>query len=81
LGFLFALCHDGGVEALAKLCGDLVDLVVFVDRDGFTSCVENDLAMAAGGGMGADFFEEFGADVAVEVVGELREEIGAGHAG
>jgi hypothetical protein len=56
------------VESLAELGGDLVDLVVFVDRDGLASGVEDDLAMAARGGVGADFFEELGADVAVEVV-------------
>jgi hypothetical protein len=81
LGFLGALCHNGGVEALAELGGDLVDLVIFVDRDGLAGGVEHDLAVAAGGGVGADLFEELGADVAVKIVSELREEIGAGHTG
>jgi hypothetical protein len=78
-GFLGALCHDGSVEALAELGGDLVDLMVFVDRDGLAGGVEYDLAVAAGGGVGADLFEELRADVAVKIISKLREEIGAGH--
>jgi hypothetical protein len=70
-GFLGAFCHDGGVQALAELSRNLVDLVVFVDRDGLAGGVEDDLTMAAGSGVGADLFEELGADVAVEIVGEL----------
>jgi hypothetical protein len=80
-GLLCAFCHDGCVQALAKLGGDLVDLVVFVDRDGLAGGVEYDLAVAAGGGMSTDLFEEFRADLAVKIISELREEIGAGHAG
>jgi hypothetical protein len=69
------------VEALAELGGDLVDFVVFVDRDGLAGGVEHDLAVAAGGGVSADLFEKFRADVTVKIISELREEIGAGHTG
>jgi hypothetical protein len=79
-GFLGALCHDGGVQALTELGRDLVDLMILVDRDGLAGGVEYDLAVAAGGGVGADLFEELRADVAVKIISKLREEIGAGHA-
>jgi hypothetical protein len=66
-----AFGHDGGVEAFAELGGELVEFVVAVDGDGLASGVEDYLAVVAGGGVGAYFFEELGAYLAVEVVGEL----------
>jgi hypothetical protein len=69
------------VEAFAELGRDLVDFVVAVDRDGLSGGVEDDFAMMAGGGVGANFFEELGADLAVKVVGKLAEKVSAGHAG
>jgi hypothetical protein len=69
------------VETLTELGRDLVDLVIFVDRNGLTCGVEYDLAVATGGGVGADLFKKFRADVTVKIISELREEIGAGHAG
>jgi hypothetical protein len=65
----FAFGHDGGVEAFAELGGELVEFVVAVDGDGLARGVEDYLAVVAGGGVGAYFFEELGADLAVEVVG------------
>jgi hypothetical protein len=64
-----AFGHDGGVEAFAELGGEFVEFVVAVDGDGLAGGVEDYLAVVAGGGVGAHFFEEFGADLAVEVVG------------
>jgi hypothetical protein len=64
-----AFGHDGGVEAFAELGGELVEFVVAVDGDGLAGGVEDYLAVVAGGGVGAHFFEELGADLAVEVVG------------
>ena len=74
-----AFGHDGGVEALAELGGKLVDLVFAVDGDSLASGVEHDLAVMALADVGLDFGEERGVDLAVEVVGELGEKIGAGH--
>jgi hypothetical protein len=69
LFFCEALCHDGGVEAFAELVGDLVDFVAFVDFDGLMGGVEDDLAVLAASGVGADLVEQFGAELFVEVVG------------
>ena len=55
-----ALGHDGGVEAFAELVGDLVDLVVLVDFDGLLGGVEDDAAVLAAGGVGANLFEQLG---------------------
>jgi len=68
------------MEPLLELGGQLVELVVAVDLNGLAGGIENDLAVFAGVGVGADLLEQFGADVAVEVIGEFAEEIGAGHA-
>jgi hypothetical protein len=74
-----ALFHDGGVEALAKVVGELVDFVFAIDGDGLAGGVEDDLAVVALADVSLHFGEELGVYLAVEVVGELREEIGAGH--
>jgi len=74
-----ALGHNGGVQALAEFGGELVDLVLAVDGDGLAGGVEDDLAVVALADVGLDFGEEFGFYLAVEVVGELSEEVGAGH--
>jgi len=66
-----ALGHNGGVEAFLQVVGHLEDLVVAVDGDGFGGGVEDDFAVFAGGGVGAYLFEEFRADLPVEVVGKL----------
>jgi hypothetical protein len=57
------------VESLAQFVGDLVDLFALVDFDSLVSGVEHDLAVLASGGMGANLFEQFGAELFVEVVG------------
>jgi hypothetical protein len=69
LFFCEALRHDGGVETLAQLLGNLVDLIVLVDFDGLVGGVEDDAAVLAAGGVGADLFEQAGAELFVEVVG------------
>ena len=66
-----ALRHDGGVEAFAELVGDLVDLFALVDLDGLFGGVENDAAMLATGGVGADLVKQTRAQLFVEVVGEM----------
>src|SRR5271156_2871271 len=66
-----ALGHDGGVEAFAQLVGDLVDLFALVDLDGLLRGVEDDLAVLAPGGVGANLFEQFWAESLVEVVGKM----------
>ena len=76
-----AFGHDGGVEALPEFGRELVEFVVAVDGDGLAGGVEDYLAVVAGGGVGAYFFEELGADLAVKVVGKLAEKVSAGHAG
>ena len=60
LSFGETLRHDGGVEPFAELVGDLVDLFTLVDLDGLVGSVEDDAAVLATGGVGADFFEQFG---------------------
>jgi hypothetical protein len=64
-----ALRHDGGVEAFAKLGGDLVDLVAFVDLDGLAGGVEDDAAVPAAIGMSLNFVSKIGAELFVEIIG------------
>jgi len=68
------------MKPLLELGGQFVELVVAVDLNGLAGGIENDLAVFAGVGVGADLLEQIGADVAVEVIGKFAEEIGAGHA-
>ena len=74
-----AFLHDGGVQALAEFRGELVDFVLAIDGDGLAGGVEDDLAVVALADVGLDLGKECGVDFTVEVVGELGEEIGAGH--
>jgi hypothetical protein len=67
------------VEAFAEFGGELVDFVLAIDGDGLAGGVEDDFAVVALADVGLDFGEEGGVDLAVEVVGKLGEEIGAGH--
>lgn len=71
--------HNGSVQALAQLGGEFVNFVFAVDLDGLAGGVQNNLAVVALADMGLHFSEELGVDLAVEVVGEFGEEIGAGH--
>jgi hypothetical protein len=57
------------VEAFAQLVGDLVDLFALVDLDGLLCGVQDDAAVLASGGVSADLFKQFGAELFVEVVG------------
>ena len=74
-----ALGHDGGMQALAKIGGELVDLVFAVDGDGLAGGIEDNFAVVALADVRLDLSEELGVDLAVEVIGELGEKIGAGH--
>jgi hypothetical protein len=67
------------MEPLAEFGGKLVDLVLAIDGDGLTGGVEDNFAVVALADVGLDFGEERGVNFAVEIVGELGEEIGAGH--
>jgi hypothetical protein len=69
LSFGETLRHDGGVEAFSQFVGDLVDLFALVDLNGLLRGVQDDAAVLAAGGMGADLFEQSGAELLVEVVG------------
>jgi hypothetical protein len=53
--------------------------VLAIDRDGLASGVEDDFAVVALADMSLHFGEEFGVYFAVEIIGQLGEEIGAGH--
>jgi hypothetical protein len=65
------LLHDGGVQTLAEIIGEFVDLVLTVDGDGLARCVQDDFAVVALADMGLNLGEELGVDLAVKVVGEL----------
>jgi len=67
------LSHDGGVEAFAKLGGNLIDLVPFVDLDGLVGGVEHDAAVLASGGVFANLFAELSCELVVEVVGKMAQ--------
>jgi hypothetical protein len=74
-----ALLHDGGVQTLTKIVGKFVDLMFAVDGDGLAGSVEDDFAVVALANVSLNVGEELGVDLAVEVIGKLREKIGAGH--
>ena len=59
------------MKALAQLVGDLVDLVSLVDFDGLAGGIEDDLAVLASSGVGANLREKLGAEAFVEVIGKL----------
>jgi hypothetical protein len=67
------------VEAFAELIRDLVDLVAPINLDGLPGGIEHHFAVAASSSMSANLFEQFGADLAIEVIGKLTEKVGAGH--
>jgi len=75
-----ALGHDGGVETLAELVGDLVDLLALVNLDGLLGRVQDNAAVLASGGVGADFVEETWTEFLVKVIGEMDQKVGAVHA-
>ena len=64
-----ALGHDGRVEPLAKLRRNLVDVIPAVDFDRLSRRIQNDLAMTATCQVSAYLFEQFRADLSIEVVG------------
>ncbi len=74
-----ALGHDGVVQAVAEVGGELVDLVLAVDGDGLAGGVEDDLAVMALADVRLDFRHQFGVDATVEVISKLGEKISAGH--
>ena len=57
------------MEAFAQFVGDLVDLFAFVDLDGLFDDVEDYAAVLAAGNVGANLFEQPGAELLIEVVG------------
>jgi len=67
------------VKPLLEVGGQFIEFIIAIDFDRLPRGIEDDLAVAAGGGVGADLFEQIGADLPVKVVGKLAEEIGAGH--
>ena len=71
--------HDGGFEAGLEIGGEVVDLGVAVDVDGFGGGVEDDFAVLALGDVLFYFDHEVRRDVAVEEIGEFGEEVSAGH--
>jgi hypothetical protein len=78
--FGVALCHDGSVEPVAELFGQLVYLVVLVDRDGLGGGIEYDPAVGTATGVDEHLFPDFGAEFVVEVVGKVAEQVSAVHA-
>ena len=64
-----ALRHNGTVKAFAQLIRDLVDLFALVNLDGLFCGVQDDAAVLASGGMGANLFEQSWAELLVEIVG------------
>jgi hypothetical protein len=58
-----------------------VDFIIPVEGDSFAGGIQNDLAVMARGSMGTNLFEEFRANLPIEVVGKLAEKICASHAG
>jgi hypothetical protein len=68
------------METFSKLVRYLINLIAAIYLNSLPCCIEYDLTMAASCGMGANFFEEVGADLAIKVIGKLAEEVGAGHA-
>jgi len=71
--------HNGGVEALAKAGGQVIDLMGAVDLDGLAGGVENDFAVLAVAQMGLEFGARLGGYGVVDQVVEKGEKLFAGH--
>jgi hypothetical protein len=69
------------VEPVAKLRGEVIDLIIAVYLDRPACGIENYFAVGALRSMTTHLFEQLSTDLAVEIVGKLAEKIGAGHAG
>jgi hypothetical protein len=73
------LGHNGGMQTLTEICRKLVDLVFAIDSDGLAGGIEDDFAVMALADVSLDLGEEAWVNFAIEVVGKLGQEIGAGH--
>ena len=76
---LLALAHDGGAEAGAEVLGKFVGKRVAVDLDGLLGCVANHVAVVAPGQMVLQFGFCGLIEDAVQIVGQLLQEVRAFH--
>jgi hypothetical protein len=67
------------MQALTQARLELIYLVITIDINSLTGTVDDDLAVVALAEMLFDLGEEFFVDLAVEVVGQLAEKVGAVH--
>jgi hypothetical protein len=79
LAAFFAAGHDGGVEALAEVGGQVVDFVGTIDLDGFAGGAEGDLAVLATAQMFLQVSAHFGGYRIVDQIIEQSEKLSAGH--
>jgi hypothetical protein len=76
---LFASCHDGGVQAVTKIFGHLINFVAAIDLDRFLSGVEDDFAVAAFLEVQLNFSAGLGGNRVVDQIVEDCKKLGAGH--
>ena len=69
LAYGLAAVHDGCLEAVGELFGELVGLVATIDVDGFPGRVDDDVAVAARAEVLFYFGQQLGINLSVEIVG------------
>jgi hypothetical protein len=74
-----AFGHDGLVEALLQGRLELKNLVIAINADGLAGGVDDDFAVVALAEVLLDFDKQLLFDLAIEVVGQLAEKVGAVH--
>src|SRR6185503_7523836 len=77
---LAALRHNCIVQPLAQLRRDLVQLLAPIDLDGLVRRIQDHPAMLALGGMAADLPAKIFAQLVVEIVTQLAQQVRAVHA-
>src|SRR5579863_3219077 len=76
---LLALGHDGGAEAGAEVVRKFVGKRIAVDLDGLLGCVANHIAVVAPGEMILQFGFCVLIEDAVQIIGQLLQEVRAFH--
>jgi hypothetical protein len=67
----FALGHDGLMEATTESFGELEDLIITVDLDGFLGGIHDHVAFMAPMKVFVEFFSQAGANISIKIFGQF----------
>src|SRR4051812_10679227 len=79
IGLLTALAHDGRSQSAAEIIGQLVEMRVSIDLDGFLGGVTDDVTVVAPLEVILQLRLRLGIDGIVEIICEFFQKIAAGH--